>query len=230
MFRSYDRPESHQEKFIKPRLPLSAGQVPLWQIARGTMSRPKYFGFTTIDGVRYADGGFYYRNPNQEIIWEVDDLNGKGKKGVGSGARTTSMDCLVSIGCGLPGKVKTEINHYELQRRLMMPTLRSHARPLRVTQERVAALDSDDAHINTRCLMSCLNAAAYFRLNPASDICDLPHSRRSRYHPSEGSEDPEGFAALEKEIKLALRSSPLAESLSNCARRLVHRRHAKKAE
>ncbi|KAL9050825.1 MAG: hypothetical protein Q9162_006412 [Coniocarpon cinnabarinum] len=217
-----------------PRSPGPASEVPLWKIARATCSRPNFFSPTKIDGGRYEDGGFFYRNPSVEMIHEVLEWNG---------ADRNSLDCLVSLGCGVPERIPTRVPaatsdendtttaaakkasaRASGKSKRRSPLGKKTLRAKQERREKNAAYDSDLAHDTAFNYMFSMGKA-YYRLDIESRIWDLPLDDFVMDPKKEFSRN----ARLEKEIMDSLNADSMRSKLSNCARRLVARRRARAA-
>ena len=141
-----------------------------------------------------------------------------------------AIDCLISIGCGNP---RTQLRRQQSEdilqneqdgRSSPKPQQGRGRRRSQSRQEELAAFDSDTMHRNTYCWMKDLKGA-YFRLDPFSDLWDLP---KVPFEIDSGNEFGRD-SLLEKEVRKCLESSPMQTKLSECAERLVDRRLAKVA-
>ena len=181
--------------------PGPADEVPLYDLCRAVLSRPKYYSSVAIQGSVYADAGYCCRNPSMEAIRELDSGRAKDSEG--------AIDCLVSIGCGSP-------NHTSEGEFFNHPK-KSHM--ARSKQEKMAAYDSDLTHGVTSVRMEGLEKA-YFRLDPNSDLWKIPMGVLR-----EGGEKLMRNKNLEAEVLEQLDSREMRGLLSNCAKRLVaHKR------
>lgn len=210
IFRSYDHSDGSTLSKVAPRSPGPADETPLWKIARATSSRPNYFSPIKIDNVNYEDGGFAYRNPSQEIIHEVLHLNN---------ADRDSIDCLVSIGCGIP-QSRSESNGVSSQSARKSPLRSSRSKQER--QEQLAAYDSDSTHEMAFNLMISLKKA-YWRLDLDTDLWNVPLDDFV-FKPGQDFARNE---KLDREVYAKLASASMERKLHNCARRLVGKRHGR---
>ena len=207
MFRSYDHAKGSTLSRVPPRSPGVADYMDLWEVARATSSRPNYFAPMKIDGIRCKDGGFLYRNPSSEMLREVTDLNE---------ANWSPIDCLVSVGCGIPDRDDTEC--VTAKRRWTTESRRAKQE----RQEKLAAYDCDTAHDMTWDVMHS-HRKAYWRLDMRSDIWKLP--LEDFIMSSKGSHFA-GNERLDTDILIKLERCDLRQRISNCARRLVAKRSA----
>ena len=158
--------------------------------------------------MRYEDGGFCYRNPSDEIFREVNDL---------SDTDQTSIDCLVSIGCGVPNPDNSEDVSAEPKQ-----PLRSSRQKQEVREKR-AALDGDSTDALTFNLMYSLHRP-YWRLDVKSDIWSLP---LETFAMGDGPRDSAKNEKLDSEVRASLGTEDMQQKLDECAHRLVEKRRAR---
>ena len=207
IFRSYDHEQKSASTRGSLRSPGPADDIDLWKVARATSSRPNYFAPIEIGDVRYEDGGLLSRNPSFEIMREVVDLNG---------ADWSPIDCLVSLGSGVPKRDDTR------KATIKQKWITEWLQAKRERQEDLAAHDSDTGHDITWRLMYS-QRKAYWRLDGRIDMGNLPLEDIDM---DSSFEDLTRKLGLDDETSIDMESDYMAQKLSNCARRLVAKRHA----
>lgn len=94
LFRSYDNPNSRYH---------GCTDISLIQAVKASCSAPTYFSPVTFKDKLFVDGGFIYNNPTELAIFESNHL-----------WKDREIECIVSIGSGLPKENQGAINMFSL--------------------------------------------------------------------------------------------------------------------
>jgi len=226
IFRSYDH-LPHDTTLIVYNLGY-ASNVLIANVARATTAAPTYFQHANLRGERFIDGGIGYNNPSWTAFSEVTEMHQQHRQNWRSAHQiveqspTTDLEkrsavgVLVSIGTGKPRPARL-IGRAGLSR---------YVDYIRLTRE--MATDSERTHRSMVERIADIRDTHYYRFNVPTGLEDIKLDEWKTSKDPQGRIIPDTLRKIEVETNIYLQNPETRRKITECAKKLVELRRARK--